>query len=172
MSARGIDIPDVDWIIQYDPPQWSDSFVHRIGRTARAGRKGQSIIFLTESEQSYVSYLHAKKVEINEFKKQSSDEKENWKEIQEELQAAMKKDKDLVDKSQDGFVSYIRYYKEHQLTFIFSFNLLDIGGVANSFCLFKIPRVKEILGKQLSGFVQNNEVIIDQIPYLDKNKGS
>jgi superfamily II DNA/RNA helicase len=40
LSARGIDIPDVDWIIQYDPPQWSDSFVHRIGRTARAGRQG------------------------------------------------------------------------------------------------------------------------------------
>ena len=84
----------------------------------------------------------------------------------------MTRDKDLVDKSQDGFVSFIRYYKEHQLTFIFSFNLLDIGAVANSFCLFKIPRVKEILGKQLVGFAQNNDVIIDQIPYKDKNKGS
>eukprot|EP00826_Nyctotherus_ovalis_P037856 TRINITY_DN3492_c0_g1_i5.p1 TRINITY_DN3492_c0_g1~~TRINITY_DN3492_c0_g1_i5.p1 ORF type:complete len:495 (+),score=78.80 TRINITY_DN3492_c0_g1_i5:76-1485(+) len=38
--ARGIDIPDVQWIIQYDPPQHSDSFLHRIGRTARAGKKG------------------------------------------------------------------------------------------------------------------------------------
>jgi ATP-dependent RNA helicase DDX55/SPB4 len=38
--ARGIDIPDVQWIIQYDPPQHSDSFLHRVGRTARAGKKG------------------------------------------------------------------------------------------------------------------------------------
>ena len=38
--ARGIDIPDVQWIIQYDPPQHSDSFLHRVGRTARAGKEG------------------------------------------------------------------------------------------------------------------------------------
>lgn len=59
----------------------------------------------------------------------------------------MKQDRDLVDKSQSAFVSFIRYYKEHNLNFIFALNQLDIGHVANSFCLFKIPRVKEILGK-------------------------
>lgn len=66
LSARGIDIPDVDWIVQYDPPQYSDSFVHRIGRTARAGKLGQSIMFLNEPENSYVSFLRNKKVEIKE----------------------------------------------------------------------------------------------------------
>ena len=38
--SRGIDIPDIQWIIQYDPPQHSDSFLHRVGRTARAGKNG------------------------------------------------------------------------------------------------------------------------------------
>ena len=66
LSARGSDIPDVDWIVQYDPPQYSDSFVHRIGRTARAGKLGQSIMFLNEPENSYVSFLRNKKVEIKE----------------------------------------------------------------------------------------------------------
>ena len=64
----------------------------------------------------------------------------------------MMEDHDLIDKSQEAFVSFIRYYKEHQLTFIFSLSLLDIGSVANSFLLFKIPRVKEILGKAMKGF--------------------
>ena len=36
-------------------------------------------------------------------------------------------DKDLIDKSQDAFVSFVRYYKEHQLQFIFAFNSLNIG---------------------------------------------
>ena len=66
LAARGIDIPDVDWIIQFDPPQWSDQFVHRIGRTARAGRSGQSLLFLTENETPYVEFLKARKVELEE----------------------------------------------------------------------------------------------------------
>jgi ATP-dependent RNA helicase DDX55/SPB4 len=40
VAARGIDVPDVDWIIQYDPPKDPSVFVHRIGRTARMGKSG------------------------------------------------------------------------------------------------------------------------------------
>jgi ATP-dependent RNA helicase DDX55/SPB4 len=64
----------------------------------------------------------------------------------------MLQNKEIVDKSQEAFVSYLRYYKEHQLQFIFNSALLDIGNVANAFALFKVPRVKEILGKRLDSF--------------------
>ena len=49
-------------------------------------------------------------------------------------------------------------------------NMLDIGHVANSFFLFKVPRVKEILGKSLKSFQQDNSVQLEAIPYKDKNK--
>ena len=62
LAARGIDIPEVDWIVQFDPPQWSDQFVHRIGRTARAGRQGQSLLLLNADESAYPPYLESKSV--------------------------------------------------------------------------------------------------------------
>ena len=110
LAARGIDIPDVDWIIQFDPPQWSDQFVHRIGRTARAGRSGQSLLFLTESETSYVDFLKARKVDLELHE---TEQAIDYTELSKTIQDSMLKDKDLVDKSQDAFVSFIRYYKEH-----------------------------------------------------------
>lgn len=68
-------------------------------------------------------------------------------------------------------MSFIRYYKEHQLTFIFNFLLLDIAMTANSFVLFRVPRVKEILGKPVKGFEGDRDVDVDKIPYRDANKG-
>lgn len=67
LAARGIDIPDVDWILQYDPPQDSDQFVHRIGRTARAGRSGKSLVFLMKKEEAYVEFLGKKGVKMEEL---------------------------------------------------------------------------------------------------------
>lgn len=65
--ARGIDLPDVDWIVQYDPPQDPNFFVHRIGRTARAGRSGSALSFLSANEDAYVNFLKIRKVPCEEL---------------------------------------------------------------------------------------------------------
>lgn len=49
--ARGIDIDDISMVINYDVPHDAEDYVHRIGRTARAGEKGKSITFVSEPEQ-------------------------------------------------------------------------------------------------------------------------
>ena len=50
VAARGIDVDDVDLVVNYDMPQDNEYYVHRIGRTARAGRKGTAISFVTNRD--------------------------------------------------------------------------------------------------------------------------
>ena len=143
--------------------------MHRIGRTARAGKSGRSLIYLNTPEESYLQYLETKGVVIKELKSNKGTSPSNSKDVYSELKQHMLKDRDLIDKAQNAFVSFIRYYKEHRLQFIFSSTSLEIGQVANSFALFSIPRVKEILGKSIKGF-EGEKIDLAAVPYIDKNK--
>ena len=67
VAARGLDIPRVDWIVQYDPPDDPRDYIHRVGRTARAGKVGKSLLFLLESELGFLRYLKESKVPLNEY---------------------------------------------------------------------------------------------------------
>ena len=62
IAARGLDIPDVQWVVQYDPPQDPAAFVHRVGRTARMGRSGRAVVLLLPRELPYVDFLRVRKV--------------------------------------------------------------------------------------------------------------
>jgi ATP-dependent RNA helicase DeaD len=50
VAARGLDLPDVSHVINYDMPEDVDTYVHRVGRTARAGRTGEAITFIGEHD--------------------------------------------------------------------------------------------------------------------------
>lgn len=68
VAARGLDIPAVDWIVQFDPPDDPRDYIHRVGRTARgANGKGRSLMFLQPNEVGFLSYLKEAKVPIVEY---------------------------------------------------------------------------------------------------------
>lgn len=60
--ARGVDLPHVSWIVQYDVPADPAAYVHRIGRTARIGSSGDALLMIVESELPYVAILRARKL--------------------------------------------------------------------------------------------------------------
>lgn len=63
VAQRGLDFPDVDWVIQYDPPHDPQEYLHRVGRTARgANKKGKALLVLIPCEIGMVRYLKSYKV--------------------------------------------------------------------------------------------------------------
>ncbi|MBV8471999.1 MAG: DEAD/DEAH box helicase, partial [Hyphomicrobiales bacterium] len=51
VAARGLDIPDVSHVVNYDPPHHAEDYVHRIGRTGRAGKSGVAVTIVTREDQ-------------------------------------------------------------------------------------------------------------------------
>ena len=60
VAARGLDIPDVGLVINFDLPRDPDDYIHRVGRTARAGRKGTSISLVGQRDISLVQAIEAR----------------------------------------------------------------------------------------------------------------
>ena len=60
LAARGIDIPLLQNVIHYDFPASLKLYIHRSGRTARAGKSGKSMIYLMSNEESYAQFLMKK----------------------------------------------------------------------------------------------------------------
>jgi superfamily II DNA/RNA helicase len=57
VAARGLDIPAVSHIFNFDVPIHAEDYIHRIGRTGRAGRSGEAITFATTSEKKYIASI-------------------------------------------------------------------------------------------------------------------
>ncbi|NXK92245.1 DDX31 helicase, partial [Formicarius rufipectus] len=68
VAARGLDLPQVTWIVQCNAPASPAEYIHRIGRTARIGCGGSSLLVLAPSEAGYVSLLASHKINVSEIK--------------------------------------------------------------------------------------------------------
>jgi len=167
--ARGIDLPDVDWVIQYDPPTTVVQFVHRCGRTARLGRLGNALLMLLPNEGAYVNFLlNSQKVPLNEMTTPDINTIENVVPIVRQLAMS---DKAIYDRSKQAFVSYVQAYAKHECSLLLRLKELDLCGVAEgAFALVHLPKMPELRNRDTSNFNQQNQIInSESIPYKDKS---
>uniref|UniRef100_A0A665U992 ATP-dependent RNA helicase n=1 Tax=Echeneis naucrates TaxID=173247 RepID=A0A665U992_ECHNA len=165
VMARGIDIPDVHWVLQYDPPSSASAFVHRCGRTARIGNQGNALVFLLPMEESYINFLS-----INQkCPLQKMSPVADVVDVLPKVQAMSLADRAMFDRGMRAFVSYVQAYAKHECSLIFRIRDLDFASLARGFALLRLPKMPELRGKTFPDFVETT-VDTDAIRYKDKSR--
>ncbi|KAL8180171.1 UNVERIFIED_CONTAM: ATP-dependent RNA helicase ddx55 [Gekko kuhli] len=165
VMARGIDIPEVNWVLQYDPPSNASAFVHRCGRTARIGHMGSALVFLLPMEEAYVSFLSInQKCPMQEMELQK-----NVADVLPKLKSLNMADRAMYEKGMRAFVSCVQAYAKHECSLIFRIKDLDFASLARGFALLKMPRMPELRGKTFPDF-EPVDIDTDSIAFRDKNR--
>lgn len=146
VAARGLDIPAVDWIIQFDPPDDPRDYIHRVGRTARGAKgTGKSLLFLQPNEVGFLSHLRTARVPLLEYDFPSN----KLMNVQSQLEKLISGNYYLNKSAKDGYRSYLQAYASHSLRSVFDVNKLDLNKVAKSFGFPVPPRVDIQLGASM-----------------------
>ncbi|XP_053775422.1 ATP-dependent DNA helicase DDX31 isoform X2 [Desmodus rotundus] len=168
VAARGLDLPQVTWIVQYNAPSSPAEYIHRIGRTARIGCRGSSLLVLAPSEAEYVNSLASHKINVSEMKMEAilsvltshdcfkgrrrgsqKSQAVGSQEIEERATVLQTVFEDYVHSSEQtvswakrALQSFIRAYTTYpqELKHIFHVRALHLGHVAKSFGLRDAPR--------------------------------
>lgn len=149
IAARGLDIPQVDLVVQHDPPTDTKVFIHRCGRAGRAGRRGLAVVLLHPGrEEGYVQLLDVRQTPITPLERPAislSDADADRSAAK--LRAEALADREVYQLAQRAFVSWARSYLEHQATSIFRVGDLDWLDLAKGWGLLELPKMPELKGR-------------------------
>ncbi|ODV82636.1 hypothetical protein CANARDRAFT_30677, partial [[Candida] arabinofermentans NRRL YB-2248] len=172
VAARGLDIPDVDLVLQIDPPTDPDVFLHRCGRTGRANKVGKAITMLSEGrEEDYIDFMEVKGVSLKLLDTpEISKDFEEW--YDETLRSWLIVDRERYDHALKSFVGFVRYYSKHVAGSIFRLQSLDYKGLARMYGLTRIPKMPE--NRYIDDFPEDGwldrSINFDEYSYRDKVK--
>ncbi|KAK2594777.1 ATP-dependent RNA helicase dbp4 [Conoideocrella luteorostrata] len=137
--ARGIDFPAVDWVIQADCPEDVDTYIHRVGRTARYESNGRAVLFLDPSEEEgMIKRLEHKKIPIQKVHVKEKKRKS----IANDLQNMCFQNPDLKYLGQKAFMSYTRAIHLQKDKQVFQLNKLNLDAFAAGLGLPGTPQIK------------------------------
>ena len=161
VAQRGLDFPEVDWIINYDLPLSVDEYLHRVGRTARGpDSHGKSMLILLPNELDLLERIKEKKIEIKEYEFK----KEKLMNIQEKYEILIESNPALESMAIEAYKNYIYSYlytKNNSNDNFKNIENIDKEKLVKSFGLKEVPFVK------LKRFEKNNN---DNKKIKEKNK--
>lgn len=154
VAARGLDLPQIETVVEYDPPFAIEDHLHRVGRTARAGRAGTSALFLLPgSEEKYVDKIasfHPSGMSHTPYQQllEEAFVKEGFQWDSEattwhlNVERWLLEDSPAHEKAVNGFVSHVRAYATHLSSERECFNVkhLHLGHLAKAFGLRETPK--------------------------------
>lgn len=137
--ARGLDFPAIDWVIQLDCPEDVATYVHRVGRCARFGRVGKSMLMLAPSEEEgFVAQLESKKIAVKKMNIKGSKKKN----IQPQIQSLCFNNAELKYLGQKAFISYCKSVIIQKNKSVFKIEELPLDLFAASLGLPGMPKLK------------------------------
>lgn len=167
VAARGLDFPAVDWVVQVDCPEDIDTYIHRVGRTARYQHEGKAVLMLDPSEEEgMLNALATKKISLEKINvrqnKQSS--------IRSQLQNMCFKDPELKYLGQKAFISYVRSIHIQKNKDIFKVKDLALDEFAASMGLPGAPRVKFVKGEDAKARKNRSRQLVDASSSEDEGR--
>jgi len=136
IAARGVDFPAVDWVLQLDCPDTVDSYIHRVGRTARYESSGASVLFLLPSEQAFLQKLKTARIEI----KSTSIKQGKVSSVMGPLQSLLASDPAVKHLAERSIVSYARSVHLMQDKEVFNAKALNVEDFAFALGLVAAPQ--------------------------------
>lgn len=149
VASRGLDLPKITHVIEYDPPFSIEDHLHRVGRTARAGQDGRALLFLLPgAEEGYIE-----KLKVSQQMKKTTYENilaagfggKGWDFAATNYHLDVERwvlgDETALDRARRGFTSHIRAYATHIAAEkdMFNVRMLHLGHLAKSFALREAP---------------------------------
>ncbi|KAJ8315122.1 hypothetical protein KUTeg_007272 [Tegillarca granosa] len=173
IAARGLDFPAVNWVIQLDCPEDANTYIHRVGRTARYEKNGQALLVLLPSEaDTMVKHLKEKKIPVEKIRVNS---KKIWS-ITPRLQSFLASDPTLKETAQRAFLGYLRSVFLMGDKKVFNIHELDTAQFSSSLGLAIPPKVrflkreqKRLAEKEASATEDRNSKTLQQKSDLKKN---
>lgn len=143
--ARGIDIPDIDLVVQLDPPRQPKDFIHRCGRSGRAGKRGLAVTFLSEgSEEDYVKYLDLQGTRLEAYTPAPAVSEAEAVQATQTVRGVLLRKRELHDRSQRAFVSWVQAYTKTLPADIFDIRRVAWAETGRAWGLLRWPTMPEL----------------------------